>query len=101
MNGTNEFLYGVEVDFLKRWTISGGLQVTRYNLDKEYISDTNIILDNTTFGFGFAFRATDWLKLELAYFHTLYNDRGETVDYGYDSYTRTSRGIGLGVDLDF
>lgn len=97
---TDEFLYGVEVDFLTRWTLSGGVQVTRYHLSDEYLSEMNIILDNTTFGFGLAFRATDWLKFNLGYFHSLYNDWEEKVEYGKNTYKRESRGVGVGIDLD-
>jgi long-subunit fatty acid transport protein len=97
---TDEFLYGVEVDFLTRWTLSGGVQVTRYDLSDEYLSEMNIILDNTTFGFGLAFRATDWLKFNLGYFHSLYKDWEEDVEHGKNTYKRESRGVGVGIDLD-
>ncbi|WP_298768219.1 hypothetical protein [uncultured Fibrobacter sp.] len=100
-DGTDEFLYGVEIDFLTRWTISGGVQVTRYHLSDEYLSDMSIILDNTTFGFGFAFRATDWLKFNVGYFHSLYNNSEETETYGINTYKRSSRGVGIGADFDF
>ena len=62
--------------------------------------ELNIILDNTTFGFGLAFRATDWLKFNLGYFHSLYNDWEEKVEYGKNTYKRESRGVGVGIDLD-
>lgn len=109
IDDTNEFLYGVEVDFLKRWTISGGVQVTRYGISDEYISDMNINLSATTFGFGVACRITDWAKVNLGYFHTLYNKYDEDMVYegsatsaviGTYVYDRTSRGFGIGVDLD-
>lgn len=98
---SNEFLYGIEIDFFKRWTISGGVQVTRYHLSDEYMSDMNIFLDNTTFGFGAAFKAFDWLKLNVAYFHSIYNDWDEKLDYGEFTYKRTNRGVGIGAELDF
>lgn len=101
VDGTDEFLYGLEVDFLTRWTMSGGVQVIRYHLDDGYLSDMSIMLDNTTFGFGLAFQATDWMKLNVGYFHTLYNKRTEEESYGENTYRRESRGVGIGVDLDF
>lgn len=105
IDDTNEFLYGVEVDFLKRWTLSGGVQVTRFGLSDDYISDMNINLSATTFGFGLACRVTDWAKLNLGYFHSLYNDWEEDMTYegkkvGTYTYSRDSRGFGIGVDLD-
>ena len=99
IDDTNEFLYGVEVDFLKQFTISGGIQVTRYGITDDYISDMNINLSSTSFGFGLAYRATDWMRVNLSYFHTLYNDYDEKVEYGIDTYNRDSRGFGIGLDF--
>ena len=99
IDDTNEFLYGVEVDFLKRFTLSGGLQVTRYGISDDYVSDMNINLSSTSFGFGLAYRATEWMRVNVGYFHTLYNDYDETVEYGRDTYNRDSRGFGVGLDF--
>ena len=100
-DGTNEFLGGIEADLFERWTVSGGIQVTRYNLSDSYMSDMSIILDNITIGGGFAFRAKDWIKLNVGYFHSIYDDWKEKETYGKNTYKRTSRGIGIGADLDF
>ena len=100
-DGTDEYLSGIEFDILSSLTASAGLQITRYHLDDMYLSDMSIMLDNITFGFGFAYRATDWLKINLGYFHTIYEDWTEKESYGKNTYQRTSRGIGIGADLDF
>ncbi|MBR5412224.1 MAG: hypothetical protein IK114_04150, partial [Fibrobacter sp.] len=100
-DGTDEYLAGMEFDFLSRWTVSGGIQYSRYHLDDKYLSDMNIMLDNVTLGCGFAFRATDWVKFNVGYFHTIYQDWTEKETYGKNTYKRTSRGIGIGADLDF
>ena len=100
-DGTDEYLAGMEFDFLSRWTVSGGMQYSRYHLDDKYLSDMNIMLDNVTLGGGFAFRATDWVKFNVGYFHTIYQDWTEKETYGKNTYKRTSRGIGIGADLDF
>ena len=71
VDDTNEFLYGVEVDFLKRFTISGGVQVTRFGIKDDYISDMNINISSTSFGFGLAYRATDWMRVNLSYAGTI------------------------------
>ena len=99
VDDTNEFLYGVEVDFLKRFTLSGGMQVTRFGIKDDYISDMNINISSRSFGFGLAYRATDWMRVNLSYFHTLYNDYDEVVDYGVAVYERDSRGFGVGFDF--
>ena len=99
VDDTNEFLYGVEVDFLTRFTISGGVQVTRFGIKDDYISDMNINISSRSFGFGLAYRATDWMRVNLSYFHTLYQDYDEKVDYGVDVYNRDSRGFGVGFDF--
>ena len=100
-NGTNEYLGGIEFDFLNRWTVSGGIQVSRYHLDDAYISDMSFIMDNVTLGTGFAFRATDWIKINVAYFHSIYEDWNEKEPYGKITYKRTSSAVGIGADLDF
>lgn len=101
IDNTYEFLYGVEVDFMKRFTLSGGVQVTRFGITDEYISDININLNSTSFGFGLAYKATDWMRLNVSYFHTLYQDYDEVVEYGLDTYNRDSRGFGIGADFNF
>ena len=99
--GTDEFLGGVEADILTRLTVSGGFQISQYHLDDEYMSDMSFIMDNVTLGCGLAFRATDWIKINVAYFHSIYDDWKEKEAYGSNTYKRTSHGVGIGADLDF
>ena len=63
--------------------------------------DMSFIMDNVTLGCGLAFRATDWIKINVAYFHSIYDDWKEKEAYGSNTYKRTSRGVGIGADLDF
>lgn len=101
VDGTDEYLGGFEADVTQRITLSGGIQITRYNLSDEYMSDMSIILDNITLGCGFAIRATDWLKFNVGYFHSIYETWKEKETYGSNTYKRSSRGFGLGADFDF
>ena len=101
VEGTDEYLGGFEADVTSRITLSGGIQITRYNLSDEYMSDMSIILDNITLGCGFAIRATDWLKINVGYFHSIYDTWKEKEDYGSNTYKRSSRGFGIGADFDF
>lgn len=100
VDDSNEFLFGLEWDVVESFMLSGGLQVTRYGLSDEYVSDMNINLDATTFGFGFAYRVSEWCRLNVGYFHTLYNDYDEKESYGKLEYSRTSRGFGVGLDFE-
>lgn len=97
---TNEYLFGLEVDALKCLTLSGGLQLTRFGITDDYISDMNINLSAKTFGFGFAYHPVDWFNVNVSYFHTLYEKYREKETYGNLTYSRTSRGVGLGLDFN-
>ena len=99
IDDTNEMLFGVEYDFLKRFTAGAGMQVTRYGITDDYISDMTINLSSVSFGFGLGCWATDWMRVNLSYFHTLYEDYDEKVEYGVNTYNRESRGFGVGLDF--
>lgn len=100
LNNSQEFMYGVEVDFLKRWTISGGLSVFRCDRTDDYVSDLSQLLNTATIGVGLAFRATDNIRIDLGYYHTIYNKDTDQEAYGLNTYERSSRGFGIGIDLD-
>lgn len=100
VDDSNEFLFGLEWDVVKSFMLSGGVQVTRYGLSDEYVSDMNINLEATTFGFGFAYRFAEWGRVNVGYFHTLYKDYDEKETYGMLEYSRTSRGLGVGLDFE-
>lgn len=101
IENSHEFLYSVDVDFFDRWTISGGLEVSRFDRTDDYVSDLSILLNSTTIGLGLGYRACDWAKINAGYFHTIYNKDTDKEAYGVNTYDRTSRGFGIGVDLDF
>lgn len=101
LGNSHEFMYGVEIDFFKRWTISGGLNIFRCDRTDDYVSDLSQLLNTTTFGLGFAYRVNDHIRIDVGYYHTIYNDDTDKESYGLNTYERTSRGFGIGVDLDF
>ena len=44
--GTNEYLFGIEWDVIKRLTISGGAQITDYGLSDNFQSDVSFSCDS-------------------------------------------------------
>ena len=102
--GTNEYLGGVEWDITKRLQVSGGLQFTRYQLTDDYMSDMSFVVNSYSFGFGLGYQINDMIKVNAAYFQTNYTDYEKVMSAEpliCDSFTRTSRVFGIGVDLKF
>ena len=102
--GSNEYLGGVEWDINDKLTISGGLQLTRYQLTDEYMNDMSFVVNSYSFGFGFNYKVADNITLKAAYFQTNY-DHYKRTDYPQvgisDDFTRTNRVLGIGCELAF
>lgn len=126
--GTNEYLAGVEYDINKRWQVSAGAQSTNYGLTDAYMKDMSFNVSSTSLGVGLGVKLTEKIKLNLAYFHTFYktydkmsndyNGISNTVALavgpeaaaglvqsgllkGSDSFTRTNKVFGVGIDFSF
>ena len=102
--GTNEYLAGVEWDITDKLTISGGTQLTRYQLTDEYMNDMSFVVNSYSVGFGFNYKASDHVTLKAAYFQTNYENykRNDYPQAGVsDEFTRTNRVLGIGCDLKF
>ena len=102
--GTNEYLAGVEWDITDKLTISGGTQLTRYQLTDEYMNDMSFVVNSYSVGFGFNYKASDHVTLKAAYFQTNYDNykRNDYPQAGVsDEFTRTNRVLGIGCDLKF
>ena len=99
---SNEYLAGIEWDLNDRFTISGGMQLTRYGLSDEYMNDMSFVVDSYSIGFGANYKASDKLTLKAGYFLTDY-DNYERKDYpakGFsDTFTRTNRVLGVGCEV--
>ncbi|MCQ7926398.1 hypothetical protein NP234_24780, partial [Salmonella enterica] len=126
--GTNEFLAGLEVDVCKPLMLSVGVQSTNYQFTDDYMNDISFNVSSYTIGCGACVRVSDRVRVNVAYFQTNYQhyDR-TTADYnnisslvnsmtggstgtalvqsgalaGSDSFTRTNKTFGLGVDFSF
>ena len=107
-HGTHEVLAGVEWDINKMFTVSAGAQNTDYGLSDAYQTHTSFSCDSYSIGFGGAVNLSEKLKLNVGYFWTTYKDydRSET-DYfgttmpGQDTYSRTNKVFGAGIDFKF
>ena len=111
--GTNEYLAGAEWDINDKLTVSGGAQITRYPLTDEYMNDMLFVVNSWTFGLGLEYKLSSNLKLSAAYFQTNYEDYdmntpaqnmealGLNIPAGKNSFTRTNRVIGVGVEMCF
>ena len=107
-HGTHEVLAGVEWDINKMFTVSCGAQNTDYGLSDDYQTHTAFSCDSYSIGFGGAVNLSEKVKLNVGYFWTTYKDydRSET-DYfgttlpGSDTYSRTNKVFGAGIDFKF
>ena len=102
--GTNEYLGGAEWDVTDRLTISAGVQVTRYQLTDDYMNDMSFVVNSSSIGFGFKYRAGEHVQLGAAYFQTNYEDYDRvtsTTPRISDSFTRTNRVLGINCELNF
>lgn len=109
--GTNEYLAGAEWDINKKLQVSGGVQVTRYGLTDAYMNDMSFVVNSWTFGLGVGYQVTDKVKINAAYFQTNYENYdmdipeqnmqslGLVIPEGKNSFTRTNRVVGIGVEL--
>ena len=101
---TNEFLAGAEWDLNDKFTISAGGQLTRYGLTDAYMNDLSFVVSSYSFGFGASYKVKDNIRLTAAYFQTNYEDYDKVTSAEpriSDSFTRTNRVLGLGVEVTF
>lgn len=127
-SGSREILAGAEWDISDRVQLSAGWQNTHYGLTDAYMKDMSFNVSSNSLGVGLGIRATKRIKVNVAYFHTFYQDYDRTTDdyngisstvaaavgqpaadalvasgalKGGDSFTRTNKVFGLGVDFTF
>lgn len=105
LGDTNEYLVGAEYDINKYVQVSAGLQKTDYDLKDDGMNDISFNVSSYSFGFGVGVNVAKNVKVNLAYFQTNYEDYNKTQDMGAmtvsDSFTRTNRVLGVGVDMTF
>ena len=103
LSDTNEYLFGAEYDINSRLLVSAGAQLTRYGFKDAGMNDISFNVNSTSYGFGVGYQVSDKVKVNLAYFQTLYGDYDKKETIGgmetTNSFTRTNRVIGVGVDF--
>ena len=111
--GTNEYLAGAEWDVTPRLTVSGGGQLTRYQLTDAYMNDMSFVVSSYSFGLGLSYKVSDVVKLSAAYFQTNYENYdmntpqqemkglGLIIPAGKNSFTRTNNVLGIGCEVTF
>ena len=106
--GINEYLLGSEYIINKIFLVSAGAQITRTGVTDAYQSDMSFSLNSYSVGFGGAVNITSDLRLNLAYFFTNYSPWTKaSVSYngtgvaGSDTYDRTNKVFGIGVEYKF
>ena len=104
-NNTIEGLFGIEYDAHKVVTISAGMQRTKFGFSDEQIKDTNFNLNAWNIGVGAQFNCTDFMKVNVGYFHTFYQDRDIANANGIptinNNYNRTNDLVGASIDFKF
>ena len=106
--GTNEYLFGIEWDVVKRLTISGGAQITDYGLSDNFQSDVSFSCDSYSLGFGAKVMLSEKMALNVGYMWTNYHDyTKKSENYcgtnlpGTNVYSRTNKVFGLSLDYAF
>lgn len=125
---SNEYLLGAEYDVNKTLQVSAGVQKTNYSQTDAFMNDISFNVNSWSFGFGVGINLKKNMKLNLAYFQTNYTDYNkqnpnygnlgnlvttvagaETANAlinagalkGADTFTRTNRVLGVGLDITF
>ena len=126
--GTQEVLFGAEYDLSDKFEISAGYQRTIYPNTDAYMNDLSFTTSSSSVGLGIGYRLNDRIKLNVGYLQTFYDNydkatnnynntanivkvaQGETAAnaliaagalQGKDSFTRSSKVLGMGVELSF
>ncbi len=107
-HGTHEVLAGVEWDINKMFTVSAGAQNTDYGLSDDFQTHTSFSCDSYSIGFGGAINVNEKIKVNVGYFWTTYKDYDRSEDNyfnttlpGKDTYSRTNKVFGAGIDFKF
>jgi len=100
---------GLEYKLSEKLLLSCGYQYGNQGVNKLYQSDLNYGLATQTFGLGGAYSITDNIQVNLGLGYTRYMGNSKIVDHvlntslyeAVESYGKSTKMIGLGVDFKF
>lgn len=102
---TWEVTAGVEYDICKFVTASASWQTTQYGVSDDYMNDLSFNTSSNNLGLGVRVAITPRCNIDLGYMKTFYQTRDVTTKTAagdkIDSYSRTNRVLGIGVNLAF
>ena len=103
VGNTNEILFGAEYAFSEMFEVSAGFQKTMPDQTDLNLSDMAFSLSSYSYGLGVGVRLSPSIKLNVAYFRTVYDDYTKTdpEKYSVTTYSRTNYVIGAGIDISF
>lgn len=99
LGDTNEWLCGAEYNINKYVEISAGAQKTNYDQKDKVMNDMSFNVSSWSFGLGVGVKVAKNMKVNAAYFQTNYEDYNKVEDLTTNTFTRTNRVIGLGLDV--
>jgi len=106
--GTIEVLLGAEYDITEKLTASVGWQNTNYALSDEYMNDMAFNCSSNMAAFGFRYKFTEKISVDLGYMQNFYKDKTvETQNYNNtgltktDTYSRKNLVFAAGLNLKF
>lgn len=106
LDDTNEYTFGAEWDVCKLVTVSAGAQRTEYGCKDAMMNDISFNCNSWMFGAGVELHLTDKINVNLGYMENSYDDRTVETPISAaatktDTYSRTNRVLGVGVDFKF
>ncbi len=110
-DNTWEITAGIEYDLCKLITLSGGWQTTNYGLSDAYMNDLSFTTNSNSWGVGARINFSERWNIDLGFMQTLYKDRTVDTVAGLlptgqqliksDTYSRTNRVLGIGLNFKF
>ncbi len=98
---TNEYLLGAEWNINDIVEVSAGGQRTIYGNTDKGMNDISFNVNSWSYGLGVGVNVAKNVKINVAYFQTLYEDYNKVTETGQDCFTRSNRVIGIGADFKF
>jgi long-chain fatty acid transport protein len=110
-NNYYEMALGLEYNITDKFLVSGGYLYAKTGVTEDYQSDLSFSLTSNTFGFGFGYKFTDHLMVNLGGSYSSYQEGEKNYIHtmslvGYevpvkDTYYKDNLFFGIGIDFSF